>query len=67
MESIRLATINEKSSIDTSILKLTVKHGIEPTVKGQIETNKNRFQYSAVFLLENVRIRQRNDRKIFRI
>ena len=44
MESIRLATINEKSSIDTSILKLTVKYGIEPTVKGQIETNKTRFQ-----------------------
>ena len=40
MESIRLATINERSSIDTSILKLTVKYGIEPTIKGQIETNK---------------------------
>ena len=34
-------TINGKSSKDTSILKLTVNYGIEPTVKGQIETNKN--------------------------
>ena len=47
--------INEKSSMDTSILKLTVIYGIEPTVKGHFKAmTLKRFKHSAGFFYQKM-------------